>query len=205
MSLSKMKIILATLNEGKCKEMFQSFSGSSIQVETVRNYPQILPWPEETGTSFEENARIKVQHVWSHLGGWVLADDSGLQCDDLGGAPGIYSARYAGPNSNDELNNLKLMSELKKLEQRVELTRRARYICVLVLKDPFGKETIVTETCEGLLLSTPRGQGGFGYDPYFYLPEWGQSMAEIAIDEKNKISHRGKALRKLASLLPSLT
>ena len=129
---------------------------------------------------------------------FILADDSGLECEDLEGAPGVYSARFAGENATDAQNNQKLIEKLRVI---THLTRAARYVCALVVITPDGKQHEIEETCEGLITFEPKGKNGFGYDPYFYLPEYNQTMAELDPQEKNKVSHRGKALKKLLKML----
>lgn len=193
-------IILATNNVGKIQEISDFFKGTSLIIKSLNDYPQIKLMPEN-GKSFEENALIKARSVHQITRGYVLADDSGLECVDLQGAPGIYSARYAGPNATGQQNNQKLIAELKAVHDPCRL---AQYVCVLVLINPQKKETIIKETCEGMITFTPSGSGGFGYDPYFYLPEKKCTMAELLLEEKNKISHRGKALKKIAGFLKKI-
>jgi XTP/dITP diphosphohydrolase len=158
-----------------------------------------LPSPEETGLTFLANATLKARHVARLSGAAAVADDSGLEVDVLGGAPGIYSARYAGPRADDAANNAKLMSAL----QGVPLeTRRARYRCALVFIEAADARPRVAEAAwEGFILDAPRGAGGFGYDPYFWLPELDQTAAELTPEEKNRLSHRGRAMRVLRELL----
>ena len=146
---------------------------------------------EEDGETFEENARKKAETIFRRTGKPCLADDSGLQVDALGGAPGVYSARYAGTNK-DKDNNQKLLSEMEG-----KINRTARFVCVMVLLYGEGKEIVAQGRCEGEIAVAPRGGNGFGYDPLFYLPQFGKTMAELTDDEKNAISHRGNALRSL--------
>ncbi len=193
-------LIVATKNEGKVREILHLLKNLPLEVKGLSNYPQKIQLPEETGSTFVENARLKAHAVWNVTKGFVLADDSGLECADLAGSPGIYSARYAGLNATDDENNKKLLEELQSLH---DASRAARYVCALVLIDPHGQETIVVETCEGMITFVPSGTGGFGYDPYFYLPDKKCTMAELSLDEKNKISHRGKALMCLKEKLSS--
>jgi len=151
--------------------------------------------PAETGGEFRENARIKAQYGFELTGLPTLADDSGLEVDALKGAPGVHSARYAGEGAGDAANNQKLLLALEGVQNR-----RARFRCsmVLVMEDM----TIEADgTCEGIILDGPRGRGGFGYDPLFWLPDLGKTMAEISPREKNKISHRGRALVNLVLAL----
>ncbi|MCF6092631.1 XTP/dITP diphosphatase [Microaerobacter geothermalis] len=193
----KTQIILATGNKGKIREftkMFSKLSIETIPLSSMENPPTII----EDGQTFFENAIKKAETISRTYGLPALADDSGLEVDALGGDPGIYSARFAGPQATDKENNAKLISLLN---QTSMVNRTARYVCALALSIP-GKETmVVEETCEGLITLTPKGENGFGYDPYFYLPEWGVTMAQMSEEQKNKISHRGKALKKLEQLL----
>lgn len=190
-------LVLATRNAGKVREMIRLLDGLPLTVCGLDQFPQIGEIPE-TGTTFEENARIKAKAVHRVTGGYVLADDSGIECDDLKGAPGVYSARYAGVGATDDENNQKLIADLAAIH---DPSRVVRYVCVLVLIDPQGNETLVRETCEGAITFAPGGTGGFGYDPYFFLPAYKCTMAELPLDEKNKISHRGKAMRRIADYL----
>jgi XTP/dITP diphosphohydrolase len=195
--MEKNILVLATTNTGKIREIENLLSQFPFTIKSLKDFPQIGPI-EESGTTFQENALIKARAVHHITGGLVLADDSGLSCDDLQGDPGVYSARFAGPKATDEENNTRLVQLLSQVH---DPSRRARYICALVLIDSQGKETVIEETCEGIITFTPSGEGGFGYDPYFYLPEQKCTMAELPLPSKNKISHRGKALKKLITLL----
>ncbi|EKD41891.1 MAG: Nucleoside-triphosphatase [uncultured bacterium] len=196
MNSSPQIIILATRNIGKVREL-KELLGSKWQVQSLEDIG-FTGEIEETGETFKENALIKARTLFKKTGGFVLADDSGLECDDLAGAPGVYSARYAGPTASDEENNLKLIEQLMGIH---DANRMARYVCALVLIKPDGLEFVVEETCEGLITFSPSGSGGFGYDPYFYLPEYKCTMADLPPDEKNKISHRGKALNKILNAI----
>lgn len=196
MKLDSKQIILATRNKGKISEL-KSLLGNDWQVvglDQVGFNKEI----EETGSTFQENALIKARVVHQQCGGFVLADDSGIECDDLDGAPGVYSARFAGPKATDAQNNAKLVELLQATH---DPCRGARYVCVLALVNPNGEEFVVEETCEGIITFEPKGSGGFGYDPYFYLPDYKCTMAELPLEEKNRISHRGKALKKIAHLM----
>ncbi len=191
---NQQEILVATRNRGKIKE-FQTFFGQwGWSVKSLEHFPE-LPEIVEDGFTFEENARKKAENLFLWTGLPVLADDSGLEVDALGGRPGVYSARFAGEQASDEENNEKLLEALRDVpfEQRT-----ARFHCVLVLM--CREERVITAEgfCEGVILTAPRGTGGFGYDPLFYLPSYGKTMAELKPDEKNRISHRGQALRKLA-------
>jgi XTP/dITP diphosphohydrolase len=190
-------VIIATKNKGKAKEFEKLFLPKGLAVKTLLDYPE-LDDVEETGTTFEENAILKAEAIANILGVKVIADDSGLEIDALEGRPGVYSARYAGPEKNDENNIDKVLDELQDVP---ESERTARFCCALALAEP-GKETVtVFGTCEGRILNERRGTNGFGYDPIFFAETKGKSMAELASDEKNKISHRANAIRKLDDLL----
>jgi XTP/dITP diphosphohydrolase len=194
------EVIIATKNPGKAKEFEHIFSSRGIKVRTLLDFPEI-PDVDETGSTFEENAILKADAVAQALGKMVIGDDSGLIVDALEGRPGIYSARYAGEPKNDENNTDKVLSELKGLPEE---KRSARFYCALAVAIP-GQETMtVSGTCEGRILEERRGSNGFGYDPVFYVPEKGLAMAELSSDEKNKISHRANALKKLDVVLDSI-
>ena len=194
------EVIIATKNPGKAREFEHIFASRGIEVRTLLDFPEI-PDVDETGTTFEENAILKAEAVSQELGKMVIGDDSGLMVDALEGRPGIYSARYAGEPKNDQNNTNKVLSELKGLPDE---KRSARFYCALAVAVP-GQETItVSGTCEGRILEEQRGTNGFGYDPVFYVPEKGLAMAELSSEEKNKISHRANALKKLDVVLDSI-
>ncbi|MGF6948214.1 XTP/dITP diphosphohydrolase [Neobacillus sp. B4I6] len=194
------EVIIATKNPGKAREFEHIFASRGIEVRTLLDFPEI-PDVDETGTTFEENAILKAEAVSQELGKMVIGDDSGLMVDALEGRPGIYSARYAGEPKNDQNNTKKVLSELKGLPDE---KRSARFYCALAVAVP-GQETItVSGTCEGRILEEQRGTNGFGYDPVFYVPEKGLAMAELSSEEKNKISHRANALKKLDVVLDSI-
>ncbi len=191
--------VLASNNKGKIREFSAMLNELGVEVRPQSDYG-VIDVPE-TGTTFVENAIIKARNASLHTGLPALADDSGIEVDALNGAPGIYSARYAG-TGNDEDNNRKLV---KALSGVAEDKRTARYQCVIVYMrhadDP--SPIIVQESWEGIIQLQPQGENGFGYDPYFYLPEYGCTSAQLDPAEKNRISHRGKALVKLLELLKS--
>jgi XTP/dITP diphosphohydrolase len=190
-------VIIATKNKGKAKEFEKLFLPKGLAVKTLLDYPEIED-VEETGSTFEENAILKAETIANNLGVRVIADDSGLEIDALEGRPGVYSARYAGSEKNDENNIDKVLDELQGVP---ESERTARFCCALAMAEP-GKETVtVFGTCEGRILNERRGTNGFGYDPIFFVETEGKAMAELASDEKNKISHRANAIRKLDDLL----
>ncbi|NRD76037.1 XTP/dITP diphosphatase [Bacillus sp. BRMEA1] len=193
------EVIIATKNAGKAKEFEQIFAKRGIAVKTLLDFPEI-PDVDETGTTFEENATLKAEAVSKALNKMVIGDDSGLMVDALEGRPGIYSARYAGEPKNDLNNTNKLLADLKGVQEE---NRTARFYCALAVAIP-GQETFtVSGTCEGRILEEPRGTNGFGYDPVFYVPEKEAAMAELSSDEKNRISHRANALKKLDTVLDS--
>jgi XTP/dITP diphosphohydrolase len=198
-------LIVATKNKGKVREFEHAFAPLGLTVKSMYDYPD-LPDVVEDGATFAENAFKKSKAVGDALGIPVLADDSGLCVDALDGRPGVYSARYAGENAGDEENNLKLLSELEKLKQGEDtgqpLLSTARFVCTLSLYDPSsGRELTAEGTVEGWITSEPAGGGGFGYDPLFYLAEYEKTMAELTMEEKQRISHRGTALRLLTEKL----
>jgi len=193
----RQEILIATRNPGKIKEFQAFFAEWGWQVKGLDQFPD-LPEIIEDGLTFEDNARKKAESLFRWTGMPALADDSGLEVDALGGRPGVYSARFAGEHASDAENNLKLLHAL----DGVPLERRtARFRCVLFLM--FSEERTMTAEgiCEGVILTAPRGNGGFGYDPLFYLPAYGKTMAELDPNEKNQVSHRGQALRQLAARL----
>jgi XTP/dITP diphosphohydrolase len=186
-------MILATRNQHKVREMAELLPG--VDLEPL---PAEVELPPETGDSFEANALIKARAARAATGEVTIADDSGIEAADLGGAPGIYSARYAGEGASDETNLAKLLREVSAAEGG----RRAAYVCAIALIDEGGHEYVFEARCEGTLLREARGSGGFGYDPAFVPDETGhndgRTMAELPPEEKNAISHRGKAVRMLA-------
>ncbi|WP_336824900.1 XTP/dITP diphosphatase [Sporosarcina sp. USHLN248] len=194
------EVLIATNNAGKAKDFEALFKPFGIRVLTLKDLEEEID-VEETGTTFEENAILKAETVAKQLDKLVIADDSGLEIDALSGAPGVYSARYAGLEKNDDAN---IDKALKELQGVAEADRTARFRCVLAVAGP-GVETVTfSGSCEGLILEERRGTNGFGYDPIFYLPEKRCSMAELSPEEKGEISHRGAALAKLKEHLPVL-
>ncbi len=188
------KLVIATGNAGKLREFRLGLTGLPFEVVGQSAF-EVVP-AQETGSSFLANALLKARHAAAATGEATIADDSGLEVDALGGAPGIYSARYAGAGADDAANNAKLITALAGVPMR---ERRARYRCALVFVN--GPEDPGPLTAEGLwegyILDAPRGSGGFGYDAYFWLPELELTAAELSPDEKNRRSHRGEALRSL--------
>ena len=191
-------MILATRNRHKLAEMAELLPDLDLQ-----SLPPGVEMPPEDGDSFEANALIKARAAWRPGGEAVIADDSGIAADDLGGAPGIYSARYAGEGAGDEENLAKLLREV----DAAGGDRRAAYVCALVLIDATGDEHVFEARCEGRLLREGRGEGGFGYDPAFVPDDTGRgdhrTFSELSAVEKHAISHRGRAARMLAEHLGS--
>ncbi|CAL1239606.1 RdgB/HAM1 family non-canonical purine NTP pyrophosphatase [Candidatus Methylocalor cossyra] len=192
------KILFASGNPGKLREITAILADRPVEIVPASAYA--LGEPAETGLTFVENALLKARHAARLSGLPAIGDDSGLEVDALGGAPGVWSARYAGEHADDAANNAKLLQELRAIP---EVQRSARFRCVMVYlrheRDP--SPLIAQGTWEGRILRSPRGTGGFGYDPLFFLPERGCTAAELTPQEKNRLSHRGQALRKLAAAL----
>ena len=192
------RIVVATGNRGKLAELSRLLAPTGIEL-CAQSDAGIEP-PEETGLTFIENALLKARHASAGTGLPALADDSGLAVDALGGAPGIYSARYAGENADDAANNRKLLQSLADVPPDA---RTARYHCALVLlrhaEDPLP--LVCSASWEGVILDAPRGMGGFGYDPLFFLPSLGLTAAELDPLRKNELSHRGRALQMLLAAL----
>lgn len=186
------EIVLATRNPGKLAEMGEIAEEFGIKLLAL---PREVEMPPETGSTYLENARLKARAGFASLGAPVLADDSGIEVDALGGAPGVYSARFSGDGATDARNNALLLERLQGTRQRT-----ARYRAVLVLTAEDGEWT-TQDTWEGEILKEPRGEGGFGYDPLFFVPDLGRASAELTRSEKSLHSHRGKALRALLALV----
>jgi XTP/dITP diphosphohydrolase len=202
MRLQSNLVVIATRNQGKMKEFAKLFGQNGIRVRSLDDYSDLPPIVED-GATFAENAKIKARTISAHLHVPVFADDSGLCIEALDGGPGVYSARYAGEHATDEQNNEKLLRELEKVtDPTAVLLSPATFVCALALVDTAAHETIETEAaCSGFILNEPRGSGGFGYDPLFYIPSVGKTMAELKADEKNEISHRAMALRQFFALI----
>jgi XTP/dITP diphosphohydrolase len=217
-------LYLASSNPGKLREFRAAAAARGIRVEPVPGIER-LPACIEDGKTLEENARKKALHYSAYVSGPVFADDSGISVEVLQGAPGIFSARFAGPDATDEENNRKLLEELRRVETataglspaslRASLEERgivpavgnqpsqraAHYVCVIALAH-YGRILCVTEgRADGVILDEPRGTGGFGYDPYFLYPPLGKTFAELKAEEKFGVSHRGKAFRQLLDFL----
>jgi XTP/dITP diphosphohydrolase len=189
-----MKLLVATHNRGKLREFEQIFEGMGLELLSLDDVG--ITWDvAETGETFEANARLKAETYSAATGLATLADDSGLEVDALGGAPGMYSARYGRPALTSEQRYELLLEKLRGVPQE---RRTARFYCVLALAVP-GKPTLIVDgEVSGLIASGPRGEGGFGYDPVFWLPEYGATMAEFPAETKNRISHRARAAEKLS-------
>lgn len=191
------RFIAATRNRGKIEEIRQVLSGLQIDVIPTEE-AGICNDIEETGGTFEENALIKARKVSGITGQIVIADDSGLEVDFLDGAPGIYSSRFAGEGASDTEKNDKLLGLLKDVPFE---KRTARFVCAIAVVFPDGKSFTVRAECEGYIGFKPEGTNGFGYDPLFYVPEFGKTIAQMEPEVKNKISHRGKALELMVDKL----
>ena len=188
------QLMIASGNKGKIKEFRDMFEPYGIEVRSLADYEGQLPDVEETGDTFFENARLKAETICELVQTPVLADDSGLSIDALNGAPGVYSARYAGEPTNDVNNYEKVLQELVDVSEE---ERHAKFICVLAIARP-GKETVYFEgNCPGKITFAPEGDNGFGYDPIFIPEGYKQTMAQLEAVEKNSISHRHHALEKL--------
>lgn len=186
------QIVLATRNKGKIKEFEALVADFDIAVKGLDDFGPIPPVVED-GNTFEENAYKKAFHTARVLGFPALADDSGLEVDALDGSPGVYSARYAGEGATDEDNNIKLLKALNG-----ETNRKAAFKCVLSIAVPTGPALVYEGSCEGEIADSMKGSNGFGYDPLFYYPPFNKTFAELTKEEKNKISHRGKAMAEMS-------
>lgn len=195
------EILLATRNPDKVRELAVLLGDLGIRIRTLADFPA-APEVEEDGTTCEANALKKAREIASATGLPSVADDTGLEVDALGGKPGVFAARYAGENATYEGNCRKLLKEL----EGVPPTRRtARFVTVAALAMPGGHSQVATGTLFGVIAEQRAGSQGFGYDPIFFLPELGRTLAELTADEKNRISHRAKAFRSMADILRSLT
>ncbi|WP_346355963.1 XTP/dITP diphosphatase [Azotosporobacter soli] len=191
------EIVVATKNAKKIVELKAALAGLPVRLLSLAEVADVEEAVED-GVTFEENALKKAQHYLAATGRACLADDSGLEVDALGGAPGVYSARYGGEAANDAANNAKLLSELATVPQE---KRTARFRCVLVFLDLDGRKIISEGACEGSIGYEAKGEHGFGYDPLFRLADGNRAMAELTMAEKNAISHRGNAVRVMAEKL----
>ena len=196
----KGRIVFATSNEGKMKEVRMILSGCGCEVLSLHE-AGIDVDAEENGTTFEENAIIKVKAIRPFTDAVILADDSGLEVDYLDKAPGVYSARFMGHDTSYELKNREIIRRLSGVEGE---ERSARFVCVIAASLPDGRILTTRGTIEGVIAHEPSGTGGFGYDPIVLVPELGKTTAELEAEEKNRISHRGKALRQMREKLRAL-
>ncbi len=194
---TKPQLLLATNNRGKQREYRELLRDIPFELVTPADLGVTLG-AEETAATFEENAALKAVAAARQTGLLSLADDSGLEVDDLGGAPGPLSARYAGPDASDKDRIDLLLSRLKDIPAR---ERSARFRCVIAVASPVGRVELFSGVCSGLISDTPRGAHGFGYDPIFFIPELGKTMAELTLEEKNKVSHRARAAGKAREYL----
>lgn len=189
--MGKQVLVVATRNRGKAQEIRHLLQDFSVEIRDLNDFGPI-PEVQEDGTTFEENAYKKASFTAKVLGLPALADDSGLEVTALNGAPGVYSARFAGAQASDAENNAKLLQELAGATER-----KARFCCVLSLAVPSGPALTYEADCDGSILETPQGENGFGYDPLFWYAPKEKTFAEMSLEEKSQVSHRGKALREL--------
>ena len=194
---SKPKLLLATNNKGKICEYQSLLRGIPFEIVTPAELG-ITTRVEEAGGSFEENATLKAVTLAKQSGLLSLADDSGLEVDALGGEPGPLSARYAGEKATDAARIDFLLSKLKDIPEK---DRTAQFRCIIAIATPDGKVELFSGACRGVITTTPKGNHGFGYDPVFYLPELGKTMAELPLEDKNKLSHRARAAEKARKYL----
>jgi XTP/dITP diphosphohydrolase len=200
--LSVPEIVIATKNRGKLKEFRQIMDGLGLpRLVALRSLADFPDYPDvvESGKTYEENALIKAREAARRTSFIAVADDSGIEVDALGSAPGVISARYAGEGSTDAANNEKLLRELSGVPEE---KRGARFVAVIAVVSPKGKEAVVRGECVGLITAFPRGSKGFGYDPIFYYPPLGKTYSEMTQAEKNEISHRRRAIEALCEVLP---
>ena len=195
-----MKLIFATGNENKMREIRQIFGSFGYEILSMKEAGIKIDIVED-GTSFQENALIKARAVHEASGALVLADDSGLEIDALGKEPGIYSARYMGEDTSYDIKNANLIERVKDVP---EDRRGARFICAVAAVLPDGRSLVQTGVMEGRVAYAPAGENGFGYDPIFFLPQYGKTSAEISPEQKNAISHRGQALRMMKTALEAM-
>lgn len=195
-----MKIVIATTNQNKLRELKELLRDLPVEVLSLRDFPA-CPAVEEDGKSFAENALKKARAICAHTGMVTIADDSGLEVDCVSGRPGIYSARYAGDGADDRENYKKLLREMQGVKPE---ERGARFCCVLAIVSPAGTEKVVAGEYRGVIITEPRGGNGFGYDPVFLDTASGLTFAEMEPAQKNKISHRSRALHELLQILPDI-
>jgi XTP/dITP diphosphohydrolase len=196
---ASIRLLVASSNAGKLREYRELARGSALELDLLPNFRELIPF-EETALTFAEIAVGKALYYGRFTDEMLIAEDSGLVVPALGGAPGVYSARYAGPNGTDAECVQKLLREM---QGKTGSDRRARFVCVTALAQKGRALAVVSDFVDGLIAEEPRGTHGFGYDPVFLLPEFGRTSAEISPDEKNRISHRAKAFRKIQDVLTS--
>ena len=198
--MTQRTLVIATRNRHKLREMSEILAGLPIRIQDLSSFPDV-PEVEETGRTFEANALLKALNAARSTGHWVLADDSGLEVDALGGQPGVFSARFAGPNADDAANRRKLLEELEGVPAHA---RGARFVCVVAVVSPAGEQYLFRGECPGVILEETRGSNGSGYDPLFLVPSEGKTMAELSPERKNALSHRGAALRAARPFLEAM-
>ena len=187
----KQLLVVASRNAGKTKEIKELLQGFPVEIKNLDDFGPIPPVTED-GETFDDNAYKKASFTAKVLGFPALADDSGLEVNALDGAPGVHSARFAGPDATDEENNMKLLQEMEG-----KTDRKAAFVCVISIAVPTGPALTYEARCEGLIAEAPAGDNGFGYDPVFYFSELKKTFAELSSEEKNRVSHRGKAFAEL--------
>jgi XTP/dITP diphosphohydrolase len=190
-------LIVATRNKGKVREIRKVLRGLGFRIYSLNDF-QGAPRIKEDGVTFADNALKKARFFSEYFRKLTIADDSGLEVDWLKGLPGVFSARYAGEGATDQENNRKL---LKEMQGAPPSKRGARFKCVIAIVSSDGRKGLAEGSCRGRIGLKGTGRGGFGYDPFFFLPRYGKTMAQLSLEEKNKISHRGKALRKLRKII----
>jgi XTP/dITP diphosphohydrolase len=193
----RLELIIATRNRGKVREIREALKELGLRIHSLDDFSDV-PEIEEDGESFTENALKKARFYSKYFGNLTIADDSGLEVDTLKGLPGIYSARYAGKGASNRENNRKLLREMEGIPPP---KRGARFKCAMAIVSHEGKEVVAEGSCTGRIGFKEVGKKGFGYDPLFILPQYGKTMAQLSLSEKNRISHRGKALKKLRKII----
>jgi len=197
----RLELIIATRNPGKVREIRKALKGLGLRIYSLGDFSDV-PHIEEDGKSFTENALKKARFFSRYFGKLTIADDSGLEVDTLKGLPGIYSARYSGRGASNRENNRKLLREMEGVPPS---KRGARFKCAMAIVSHEGKEVVAEGSCAGRIGFKEVGKKGFGYDPLFILPQYGKTMAQLTLSEKDRISHRGKALRKLRTMMRTFT
>jgi XTP/dITP diphosphohydrolase len=193
-----MPLVVATRNKKKLQEILEILAGIDLELRDLSGYPD-APEIDEDGDTFDANARKKASQTAKALHAWVLGEDSGLVVPALGGRPGVHSARYAGKHGDDAANNQKLVAEIRILPPE---KRAAYYVCTAALSDPEGNvKGVIEGRCHGIIVPERRGEGGFGYDPYFLVPEFHQTFGELSSRVKHALSHRARALAQLRPIL----